>query len=243
MKNQMAIVKNVTALREAFDALANRDHGIPGMSLVCGETGFGKTTAIAWLVNQVGGVYVRAYASWTLSAMLGAIMKELGASPISGNGANARMVDHIIQKLAMSGKPLFIDEADYILKDERMVDSARDIHDTSGCPVTIIGMKNFDRKVVHRAQLAGRISHWVRFAPADLEDARELTTTVCEVEIAEDLLEQLHRQSGGSMRLMVIALARIEALAKANSWKKVDEHKWGARELFLGGAPKAVGAH
>jgi DNA transposition AAA+ family ATPase len=241
MKNQMAIVKNVTALREAFTALVNRDHGIPGMSLVHGETGFGKTTAIAWLVNQVRGVYVRALATWTPAAMLGAIMKELGAAPL--HNGSAQMVDHIVQKLAQDNRSLFVDEADYILRNPKSVESLRDIHDISGCPVVLIGMKNIDKRIVHRPQLAGRISHWVNFAPADLDDAQTLTSTVSEIDVAEDLLAELHRQSGGSMRLMVVALARIEALAKANGWKKVDQNKWGDRQLFLGGAPKAAAVH
>src|SRR5699024_11974997 len=44
-------------------------HGMPGMGLVHGETGTGKTTALTWLRNRphVNAVYVRALALWTPS--------------------------------------------------------------------------------------------------------------------------------------------------------------------------------
>lgn len=240
MKHEMAIVKNVVRLRDAFDTLTNRNSGIPGMGLIHGATGYGKTTAVAWLVNQVNGVYVRAGANWTPSAMLGAILRELGASRLS-TGA-AAMVDYIVEQLAQAGRPLFVDEADYLFSyNARMLETLRDIHDTSGSPVVMIGMEGIERKLVHRKQLARRISQWVEFLPADLDDARVVAETVCEVQLTDDLLEHVHTETKGSVGLMVVGMARIESLAKTNGWKKVDVEKWGNRQLFLSRAPRAPG--
>lgn len=236
MRNKLAVVKNVVALRSAFDALAGRNAGIPGMGLVYGDTGFGKTTAIAWLVNQTNGIYVRAHATWTPSAMLGAMMQEIGAEPL--HSRNSVMVNYIIAKLALDKRPLFIDEADYLFSNMKMLETLRDIHDTSGVPVVMIGMEGIERRLVHRKQLARRVSQWVEFRPADLRDSRTLTDTVCEVEIGDDMLERLHAEAKGNVGLMVVGLARIEALAKANGWKKIDLDQWGARQLFLSRAPK-----
>jgi len=240
MRNQLAVVKNVVALRSAFEALASRDAGVPGMGLVFGNTGFGKTTAIAWLVNQTNGIYVRAHATWTPSAMLGAVMQEIGAAPL--HSRNFAMVDHITAKLALDNRPLFVDEADYLFSNLKMLETLRDIHDTSGAPVLMIGMEGIEKRLVHRKQLARRMSQWIEFLPADLRDARTLTDTVCEVEIGDDMLEHLHTEAKGNVGLMTVGLARIEALAKANGWKKLDLDHWGARQLFLSRAPKLRGA-
>lgn len=235
MRNTLAITKNVAALQLAYEALASRDVGIPGMGLVHGYTGAGKTTAITWLLNKTRGVYARASATWTASAMLGRIMHELGAEPLARGGA--AMVEHIVKALGAAQRPLFIDEADYLVRDLKMLETLRDIHDLSGQPVVLIGMEGIERRLVHRQQLARRISQWVEFAASDLDDARTIADTVCEVKIEQDLLEALHGDAKGSVGLMVVGLSRIEAMAKGNGWKTVDADRWGGRKLFLG-APR-----
>lgn len=239
MRKQMAITKNVVGLRSAYEYLLHRDHGIPGMGLVHGNTGHGKTTAIAWLVNQVNGVYVRAAATWTPSAMLGVIMQELGAEPIKNN--SSEMVRHIISTLSPTNRLLVVDEADYLFSNLKMLETLRDIHDVSGCPVILVGMQGIEKRVVHRPQLRRRISQWIEFRAADLDDARTVTSTVCEVEIEDDLLQQVHAEAEGNVGLMVVGLARIEQLSRANGWKKIDAERWGNRQLFLSRAPKLRG--
>jgi DNA transposition AAA+ family ATPase len=232
----MAITKNVIALRAAYEALLTRAPGIPGIGLVHGNTGYGKTTAIAYLINQVSGVYVRAMATWTPSAMLGAIMQELGAEPLLNR--SSAMVSHIISTLAQANRPLFVDEADYLFGNLKMLETLRDIQDASGCPVVIIGMAGIERRLIHRPQFARRVSQWVEFLPSDLDDARTVTSAVCEIDIEDDLLARLHEEAAGNIGLIVVGLARVEQLAKTNGWKKVDAERWGNKQLFLSRAPK-----
>lgn len=239
MKNRLAPVKNVAALQSAFEAAASRDVGVPGMALLFGNTGAGKTTTVTWLMNRVNAIYVRAAATWTPSAMLGKIMNELGAVPLSG-GRSAQMVDHITDTMANEQRPLFVDESDYLLSNLKMLETLRDIHDVSGQPVLLIGMAGIEKRLVHRAQLARRISQWVEFKPLDIEDAGIVAKTICEVAIAPDLLQHLHEQAKGSMGLMVVGLSRIEGLAKANGWATVDADQWGPRRLFLSNSPKVA---
>lgn len=236
MRNKLAITKSVGALQLAYEALEGRDIGIPGMALVHGYTGAGKTTAIAWMVNRTRGVYVRAMRTWTPSTMLGRIMTELGAAPMSRNAA---MVDHIVGQLTEQQRPLFVDEADYLVKSGDMIETLRDIHDLSSVPVVMVGMEGIERRLVSRPQLARRISHWVEFLRSDLADARTVTDAVCEVAVDDELLQRLHADSNGSVGLMVVGLARVEALAKANGWATITAAQWGDRKLFIGGAPRS----
>lgn len=231
MRNNLAITKSVAALQVAYEELAGRSAGIPGMALVHGYTGAGKTTAITWLVNRTEGVYVRAMRTWTPNTMLRKIMAELQAA---GMGRNADMVDHIVTALQESNRPLFVDEADYLLKDGDMIETLRDIHDLSGVPVVMVGMEGIERRLNARPQLARRISHWVEFLRSDLADARDIARATCEVQVDDELLHRLHQEAGGSVGLMVVGLARIEQLAKANGWTSVDAEQWGARKLFIG---------
>lgn len=240
MRNTLAPIKNVAALQVAFETLASRDMGVPGMGLVHGYTGAGKTTAITWMVNQTRGVYVRATSGWTPSSMLAKIMSELGAEPMARRAA---MLDWIAEHLTSTQRPLFVDEADYLTgaAHKPMLESLRDIHDLSGVPVLLVGMEGIDKRLVTNKQLARRISAWVEFLPSDMDDARVLAKTACEVAIDEELLRRLRAEAKGSIGLMVVGLSRIEALAKANRWAEVTADQWGERKLFMGGAPRVEG--
>lgn len=229
MKRQFALVKNAVKLTEAFQSIEKRGPGMPGMGVIHGETGAGKTTAVAWLVVQHDGIFIRANATWTPSSMLECLCLELGGS---GFGKCSKMVDFIIERMAEGNRPLFVDEADYLVGNTKMVETLRDIHDLTGNPVFMIGMKGFDRRIYGRKQLSGRVYQWVDFRPAGIEDARTLTKTVCEVEVDDPLLKALHKRAGGSMRLMVIGLSKIESFGKTNGHGLVTLKIWGQHSFL-----------
>lgn len=247
MKHKICHIKNVARLAEAGDALINRGPGMPGMGLISGATGYGKTTASAWFVNQCRGIYVRAMAMWSPSSMLIAILRELDCEP---RGRNSHMVDVITEKLAQHGRPLFVDEADYLLDSKRMLETLRDVHDLSTVPVILIGEEDAHRKLRTYKRLTRRIAEHVEFAGADLEDARILADNLCEVKVADDLLEQLHYTAcakkrgskevigGASVGLMVVGLSRIEQNARHRGLKTVHLKDWKrGSDFFLGEAP------
>jgi len=173
--------------------------------------------------------------TWTPNTMLARILAELGAAPM---GRNAAMVDYIVSQLTEQNRPLFVDEADYLLGSAAMIETLRDIHDLSGVPVVMVGMEGIEKRLKARPQLAGRISHWVEFLRSDLDDARDIARATCEVQLDDELLQHVHAESGGSVRLLVVGLARIEQLARANGWARISAEQWGGRKLHLGGAPR-----
>lgn len=223
MKNKIVPIKNVAKLAAAGEALIQRAMSMPGMGLIWGRTGFGKTTAATWLVNQVNGVYVRALATSTPASLLGSISREIDL-PIKGSCAN--MTEAIVDRLGQSGRSLFVDEADHIADSKRMTEIMRDLHDLATVPVILIGMGSIKHKLAKREQLYGRISQWVEFQPADLDDTEMLAEQLCEVEVEHDLLVELHKASEGSVRLLVVGLAQIEYFARSRGLKRVDASKW-----------------
>lgn len=239
MKPKIVLVNNVARLAEAGEALIRRAPGMPGMGLVHGETGYGKTTAITWYGNRCNAVYVRAWATWTPAAMLGAILRELGRDP---KGSCAQMMGEIIEALALSNRPLFVDEADYLVDSKRMSESLRDIHDMATVPVVLIGMGGIDQRLAHRKQLTGRVMQDVRFAPLGEGDAAKLAAELADVKIHADLLAALNRQAAGSVRLLVVGLARIEQYAKSRGIKSIGAGDWGRRKFFTGEAPDSNGS-
>lgn len=235
MRTRIIPVENIARLTTAADVLLHRAHGMPGMGLVHGETGYGKTTAVTWLINKVHGVYVRAYAMWTPAAMLSALLIELDRAP--RGGCNQMMRD-LIEALNQSGRPVFVDEADYLINSSRMTEALRDLHDVANVPVILIGMGGIAQRLSHRKQLTGRVLQDVRFEPASLQDARLLADGLCEVKVRDDLLERLHKKASGGVRHLLVGLAQIEQHAKARGLGEVGSADWGRTDhFFTGEAP------
>jgi len=233
LKSEVLKVKNVARLIVAGESLTSRTCGMPGMGLIYGQTGAGKTTATTWYVNKCNGVYVRAMSLWSPSSMMKAISKELDIAPVR---SLSDMADNIVIKLAETGRPLFLDEADYLLDQKRMVEALRDLHDLSTVPVILIGMAGIQRKIQMRKQVSGRLAQWIEFRPCDLEDVRMLASGLCEVDVADDLVANLHTKTHGLARNIVVGLSRIEERGKRKGKDSMALADWPKSEPFFVGA-------
>lgn len=237
MKHRVVPVKNIVRLASAYQALENRQFNTPGMGLIWGDTGRGKTTATTWLVNTKGGVYVRALALWNASSMLKSIARELD---IDSRCTLDVLQLNIAEKLRETQRPLFIDEADYIVGNHRMMETLRDFHDASGVPVIIIGMGQMRQKVAQYYQLENRIMQWIEFAPCDPEDAKVLANEMCDVHVEEDLLDSLISMTRGEIRRLIVGLAQIEDEAKNQGLSSIGKSQF-KRDFFLGQRPGMKG--
>jgi hypothetical protein len=223
VRHKIIPTRNVRSLQGAAERLLGRSTGEPGIGVVYGATGRGKTTAAAWLAGQTNAVFVRACRTWSPSWMLGSMMTELGAEPL---GRLGRMVDFIVKELAAQGRPLIVDEVDYLADSSRLLDTLRDLHDMSAAPLILLGTEDFKKRVMHRPQLMGRVHQWLEFHPADFADARLFADGICEVIVENDLLVSLHRWSGGSLRALTLGLARIEEWAKRRGLDRINATDW-----------------
>lgn len=231
MKNVIVKTKNILKLAEANESLLTRSQGTPGMGLIFGKSGLGKTTATAWSVNQCNGVYVRALSTWTPGSMLQAILRELDIAPTKLRAAS--MVNQIVDILRVTGRPLFIDEFDYIIEDKKMTETLRDIHDISSVPIVLVGMDRVRQKVQLRDQFVNRIAQWVEFKPADFEDCEKLSDQLCETKIRPELLRKLLETSKGIVRLIVVGLDAIERKARTLNVSEIGLKHWGDAGFFL----------
>ncbi len=242
MRYKILPVENVARLKAAGDALIQREPGLPGMGLIYGPTGYGKTTAATWFFNQCNGVYVRAMSLWSPKVMLQKIAFELEID-IKGRN-NGEMVEAIILRLAETGRPLFIDEADYIIESKRLTNTLRDIHDLSTVPVILIGMHGIEKRIKGNPQFTGRIAQWVKFEGINFNDAQLLANGLAEVVISDDLLTMLHKaaspkreKTGAEVRRFVVGLGRIEQYAKSRGLDTIGAAQWPqGTEFFMGQA-------
>jgi DNA transposition AAA+ family ATPase len=225
----IAQTKNLKSFVGAIGSLKTRAQGTPQIVAGIGPVGTGKSTAVAWVVNQVDGFYIRAWPTWTPTSMLGAIAEDLGCRV---GGRTAPMLREIIAELTARPMPLFIDEADCIADKLPLLELLRGLHDVGNVPLILMGTENFARNLSRHEQITSRVAEWVRFLPIDLSDARVVADTLAEVAITNDLLAEIHSASVGSIRSFVMALARVETWARKQGLQRVDAPLWSGRELL-----------
>lgn len=218
-------------LRRAID----RPRHLPGIVVFYGPSGYGKSTAASVATIKHRACYVQARSSWTRKAAHEAICKGLNLRP---GKTLAEMSDQIAEELALSGRPLLVDEVDYLVE-KGTIEIIRDIYEASGAPIMLIGEENLPNALKRWERFHGRVLDWCPAQPASMEDARALCKLhVTRTDIADDLLQRVYTEAAGSVRRVCVNLAKIEEIAATEGRTEIDLAAWGARALYTGDAPK-----
>jgi len=229
-----ANIQNLGLVRTALESLAGRAAGLPGLGVLYGPAGWGKTTALAAVANASRAYYVQMRSAWGRKALLEKILFEMGLKPA---GAIAKMLDDICAQLASSQRPLIIDEFDFALRGDSMVELVRDIYEGSQSAMVLAGEELLPRRLARWERFHSRVLAWIPAAPVSLADARELAPIYCATPCADDFLELLVGKSGGSVRRVSVNLARAGEIAAAEGWRKIDRKTWNDTPLYTGQAP------
>lgn len=236
MKDACCKVANIRALEKAFGDAANRPLDLPGMVLVDGVPGSGKTYGTAYLASGHNAVYMRADDVWSAGAMLMELRRALGGYPV--RTTNAEHLRWVKDHLTATPRPIIVDEVEGIAGNRALMESLRSIHDVTGVPIVLVGHTGIAAKLDHYPQLTRRLVQHVTMGALTLDDTHVVVTKRCEVGVADDLLALLHKATQGNVGLVATGILRIEAFARSKGLELVDLEAWGGRELFTGKAPR-----
>lgn len=217
MKLFFVKTQNVERFISAMTRLHNRQEGIPGMALIFGEPGLGKTKTALWWIAQNEGVFIRTKKLMTGRWLLEEIVAELGEAPMRRTSSLYRQA---IEQLFEKPRTIFVDEADYLAHDVRVLETLRDIHDTTGTPIVLIGMDQADKKLARYKYLFDRFSEIVKFNPLTERDIRMIADQLCEVRLSDCAVKYIASQAN-RFRRVIVWLYKAEALARTNSLKEV----------------------
>lgn len=232
--NSVAPLRNVGALVELVDRVQKRGHGLPGMATFYGPSGFGKTTAAVYARNRFRASSVQVKSAWTARKLCAAILEDLGLPPAR---TIADMIDDIAEELAKSGPPLLIDEADQLVA-RKMIEIVRDIYESSGAAIVLIGEELLPQKLSKWERVHGRMLDWVGAQPGDLGDVDHLAAIYCPgVDLDGDLKSHLLKESNASIRRICVNLDRVREFALTNGLTAVSRKAWGKEGFFTGHAP------
>ncbi len=202
-------VKNFIGLVEN---LINKPKNISKMGLVYGEPGLGKSQTALWLACKYDGIYLRASNLMTGRWLLEEIVKELDEIPRFLTSDNFNIV---VKKLKQNPHVIFIDEIDYLMNNYKTIETLRDIHDETGCPIIFIGMGLAHRKLERYKHLYDRFSEILKFETFGVNDLSQIINQLSEVTFTPDSIEYIHSKYN-RFRQIVQLINQMEIFAKDN---------------------------
>jgi len=221
VKTKIVRTDNLNRMVAALAELARRGPGVPGLALVHGHQGYGKTVATEWWAVQHGAVYLRAQAAWTVPWLLMDLAAALGLAPEHISRNNFRLA---ARELRQRPRAVLLDEADYLVRDRRLLDTVRDIYDGTGAPVVLVGMAGMREAVARRSpQCWSRVSQEVEFLPMTVEDVRLVALELCDLELNRDQARRIVRETEGNFRRTVVLLHHLETRRRAHPEAEVGE--------------------
>ncbi len=214
-----AMLRNVAAFAKVLEHLKTRSANLPGIGVGYGQSGLGKSVAAAYCANKFDGVYVECRSHFTKKSFLLAICKEMRLRPGSTVFA---MVDQVGEQLALSGKPLLVDEADHIV-DRNLIELVRDLYEASYAPILLIGEEQFPAKLKRWERFHNRVLDWCPAELADAADAAKLAKLYSpDVELAPELLAEVVKQSRGVHRRISVNVDKVRQHARSVGKRQID---------------------
>lgn len=233
--NSVAPLRNVAALVSLIDQVNNRALGLPGMATFYGYSGYGKTTAAVYAANKFNAFQVQVKESWTGKKLCQAILGEMSIQPAK---TIADMVDQIAQELMFSDRVLIVDDAQYLAK-RGIIGILRDIYESSGSTIILIGEENLPQELQRWENIHGRMLDWVAALPACISDVDHLAGLYCpNVTLDPAFKDHLLRASHHSIRRVCVNLGKVAEFAAARGHDLVSVDDWGKREFIACAAPK-----
>ena len=207
-------VKNFIGLVEN---LINKPKNIPKMGLIYGEPGLGKSQTALWLACKYDGIYLRASNLITGRWLLEEIVKELDEIPRFLSSDNYNLV---VKKLKQNPQIIFIDEIDYLMNNYKTIETLRDIHDETGCPIIFIGMGLAHRKLERYKHLYDRFSEILKFESFRVNDLSQIIGQLSEIPFTPDSIEYIHTKFN-RFRQIVQLINQMETFAKDNNLTEI----------------------
>lgn len=209
--------QNVKGFIGLVENLINKPNNIPKMGLVYGEPGLGKSQTALWLSAKYDGVYLRCSNLMTGRWLLEELVKELDEIPryLTSDNFNT-----CVKKLKENPQIIIIDEIDYLINDKRAIETLRDIHDETNCPIIFVGMGLVHKKIEKFKHLFDRFSEIVKFETFSIADLKEIIEQLSEVTVAVEAIELIHKKYN-RFRQIIQLINQLEIIAKENNLTEI----------------------
>lgn len=219
MKKVFVKTKNVKQLISMMNRLREREDGVPGMGLVYGEPGLGKTYAITWWAAQNDAILIRSANLMSARWLLEEMVEELGEIPYN---KFSDIFNQVVTQLIKTPRTIIVDETDYLTIDSRAVETLRDIHDKTNVPIVLVGMGTANKRLQRHKHLYDRLLEIIKFEPFSKQDITSIIDQLSEVPFTDCAKKLLYTRTN-RFRQLVKTISKAEQVAKSNGIKEIDE--------------------
>jgi hypothetical protein len=232
---QIAPLANIGIMEQALQRLSTRSPSDPGMMVVSGPSGYGKSVAAAWAKARHRAYYVQLDDFITKKSLLISLCKALGleTNGSAPRGTTAELADLVGAQLNGSRRTLIIDEFDFAVE-KGLVMSVFSIYEKSKASIVLIGEEALPGKLKRWEKFDGRVLDTLYAEAVGLDDARTLASHKYPgFAFGDDLLAHLVEIAKGSVRRVNNNLGIIHDEALGLGWDGCDLASWGDRPLQL----------
>ena len=217
MKKTFIKTQNVKNFIGLVENLINKPKNIPKIGLVYGESGLGKSQTALWLACKYDGIYIRATNLMSGRWLLEEIMKEMDEIPQYLSSDNLNI---IVKKLKNNPQIIFVDEVDYLINNYKTIETLRDIHDKTECPIVLVGMSLVHKKIERYTHLYDRFSEILKFEVFTTNDIGQIINQLSEIPFTPDAIEYIHTKYN-RFRQIVQLINQVEIIAKDNNFTEI----------------------
>ena len=218
MKNCFLTTRNVTRFREAIKVVEDTEKGQPGLMMVHGKAGRGKTECCRqYSIPNRHVIYLRVMQDWTPRAMLAQLCRQINGMEPHSIEKGKRVVCEEVER----GKnTIIVDEADRLVG-VGMIEHFRDIHDKTGAPVVFVGEQNLYSMIQSKRRLWSRVTQVVGFERVGAEDIILFGLQAADLKIEPAAAQRIAVRSDGDFRLIWQDVRWLETMSRANKINEI----------------------
>lgn len=227
-----APLANMSRALDALERAVSRPDHLPGIVVLHGPSGYGKTAAAGYVAALHDAAYVEAKSFYTQKFFLEQLARELGV--VQRARTIAQIAEEICSALMDRPRPIIIDEADHVVA-KGFIELIRDIHDAAGPAVMLVGEERLPEKLAQWERVHRRILHFEQAQPGTVTDALALRDHYARgVHIEDDLALFFLEKTKGVIGRVVVNLERARSIAAGMGKSSIDRATWGDRAVETG---------
>lgn len=222
MRDEIILTDNMTSFALMVQALMGKPGRIDRMGLVYGKWGLGKSTTMEWFYTHNPCFHIRAWAAWSRSVNM-MVEDLLRCYRVEAAGRLKQDLRELVSVIKKYRLPLFIDEADRVVRRSILIETIRDIHDMSRIPIILIGQENIINLLQRRdlGQVFSRITEVVEYKPLSAQDIQNISKKLCGLECSTKVASSIRYITLGDFRLVNALLTRAEGVCSLNDKSEI----------------------
>lgn len=218
-----AATQTIAVAATAMQTVMDRTEGMPGIAVLSGPPGLGKTSAAVYLTHPAGfnAHYVSCRSFETQKSLAQMLAKEQGIA-VKTHWSISTAFDHIAESFTESGRSLVVDEVDRIAE-KAVIELLRDLHDIARVPLFLIGEQRLKQTLLnHHERFHDRVLVWANACPCDGSDLDKLMRHYTpQLALEADAKKHLLQATNGVARRVVTALNVLREAASTSGLERL----------------------